>query len=388
MKMDITKKHTITTGITALLLILGVFVSPSHAWPPCIDVWKWVEPEVSKIGDEVVFTICVKNCGEIHLRDVVVDDPLLGGILSEFPSMILVGSEPNCYDFKYTIQPDDPDPLENVVTANAVCRYGNKATDTDKAIVDLVVVGIDITKTVDNPNPCFGETITYTICIENTGEWPLEHIVVEDSLLGGILSGFPDDVLDPGEVACVSFEYEVKNDDPCPLVNCVKVRSDPWGPMTNCVKDEDSVEICPQLCDEGCTPGYWKNHPECWECFEPSAKFSDIFGKVITIGSGKNIVVDPTLMEALNGNGGGVTALARHAVAAILNACDTDIAYPMGIGDIIAAVAAVLESGEPYITDLKDILDEFNNLGCPQDAHCYTQDEERTKQDSGAKSKS
>ena len=75
-------------------------------------------------------------------------------------------------------------------------------------------------------------------------------------------------------------------------------------------------------------------------------------------------------MQALNGYGGGVTALARHAVAAILNACDQDIAYPMGVGQVIAAVDDALDMGEPYVTELKDTLDYFNNYGCPQDAHC------------------
>lgn len=382
--MNRTKKHTIAAGVAALLLILGVFVSPSYAWPPCIDVWKWVEPEVSKIGDDVVYTICVKNCGEIHLRNVVVEDPLLGGVLSDFPSMVLVG-ETVCKEFTYTIKPDDPDPLVNVVTASGVCRYGNHTTDTDTATVDLVVVGIDITKAVDNTNPCFGDTVTYTICIENTGEWPMEHVLVEDSLLGGILSGFPT-ILEPGQVACASFQYEVQDDDPCPLVNCAKVRSDPLGPMTNCIKDEDCVEICPQpRGEEGLTPGYWKNHSDSWESFDPDTSFSELFGVDISIGSGKKAAEEPSLMEALNGNGGGVTALARQAAAAILNASNPDIAYPLSIKEIQDTVTAALEAGDPdIIEEVKDILDEFNNLGCPQDKE---QDKEKNKEEPEPESK-
>jgi hypothetical protein len=370
--MNSTKKSTIAAGVVALLLILGVFVSPSPAPipPPCIDVWKWVEPDVSKIGDEVVYTICVNNCGVMHLLNVLVVDTQLGGVLPGFPPVLAPG-QTVCLDFPYTIQPDDSDPLLNVVMASGVDPGGTHVEDFDTAMVDLVKVGIDITKTVDNPNPCFGDTVTYTICIENTGEWALEHVVVTDPHLGGILPGFPA-VLAPGETACIDFPYAVQDDDPCPLVNCAKVRSDPLGPMTNCVKDEDGARICPERCggDEGCTPGYWKNHPDCWECFEPDTPFSAVFGRVITIGSGKKAAEDPTLMEALNGNGGGVTALARHAVAAILNACDPDIAYPVGVGEIIDVVAGVLDLGEPHITEVKDILDEFNNFGCPQDAHC------------------
>ena len=204
--MDWIKVKTIKIGVVALGLILGVFASPSHACPPCIEVWKWVEPEVSKIGDDVVYTICVKNCGEIDLKNIAVEDPLLGGILSDFPSTLAVG-EIARRDYKYTIKTSDPDPLVNVAIASGEDEDGNHVVNSNTATVDLVKVGIDITKTVDNINPCFGDIVTYTICIENTGEWPLEHILVEDPQLVGILSEFPD-VLDVGEVAARFFARE------------------------------------------------------------------------------------------------------------------------------------------------------------------------------------
>ncbi len=203
---------------------------------------------------------------------------------------------------------------------------------------------------------------------------------MEDSLLGGILSGFPD-VLEAGQVACASFQYEVTSTDPCPLVNCAKVRSDPLGPMTNCIKDEDNVEICPRLCDgEGLTPGYWKNHSDSWKSFDPNVSFSDVFGVDISIGSGKKAAEEPNLMEVLNGNGGGVSALARQATAAILNASNTDIAYPLSIQEIKDTVAAASELGDPdIIEEVKNILDEFNNLGYPRESNGAPQNKEKDK---------
>ena len=77
-------------------------------------------------------------------------------------------------------------------------------------------------------------------------------------------------------------------------------------------------------------------------------------------------------MEALNGNGGGVTALARQAVAALLNACDPDIDYPLTEGDLIDGIYELLtDSASDYeISEAAEYLDYLNNLGCPQDAHC------------------
>jgi hypothetical protein len=226
--------------------------------------------------------------------------------------------------------------------------------------------GIDITKTVDNPNPCVGDTVTYTICIANTGDWPLENVVVTDPHLGvGPLPGFPSD-LAPGEIRCEGFRYVVQDDDPCPLVNCAKVTSNPLD-LPNEIEDEDCTEICPEPCggEEGCTPGYWKNSPGCWECFEPSTLFSDVFGVVITVrAGGKKTIKDPTLMQALNANGGGINALARHAVAALLNACDADIGYPMTMDQVIAAVQTEVPDGD--IEGLKDEFAGYNELGCGQ----------------------
>ncbi|MHC4425384.1 MAG: DUF7507 domain-containing protein [Planctomycetota bacterium] len=375
-----TKKSTIAAGVAALLLILGVFVSPSPAPipPPCIDVWKWVEPDVSKIGDDVVYTICVNNCGVMHLLNVVVADPHLGGVLPGFPPVLAPG-ETVCLDFPYTIQPGDPDPLVNVVTASGTNKYGVQVEDADTATVDLVKVGIDITKTVDNPNPCFGDTVTYTICIKNTGEWPLEHVVVMDPHLGGILPGFPA-VLAPGETVCIDFPYVVQDDDPCPLVNCAKVRSDPLGPMTNCVKDEDCARICPEHCgggDEGCTPGFWKNHPGCWcGLYHPD----DLIGSVFDLGGLSNDLngdgKPDTLMDALKYKGGkgaegAARNLLRHAVAALLNACDPDVDYPLSLGEVKELVKIYVETPDRGgMLALKDFFDALNNLGCPIDAHC------------------
>jgi len=121
---------------------------------------------------------------------------------------------------------------------------------------------------------------------------------------------------------------------------------------------------------QGCTPGYWKNHPEAWEdtAYSPNDLFSDVFGMVITIGAGgQNTIEDPTLMQALNATGGGVSALARHAVAGILNASHPDINYPRTIGTIIYYVTVKgLATDNPDTIELrKDRLDEWNNLGCP-----------------------
>jgi hypothetical protein len=120
----------------------------------------------------------------------------------------------------------------------------------------------------------------------------------------------------------------------------------------------------------GCTPGFWKNNAKnwehsAWENYVPGDFFNAVFGTTIEVrGKGKTVISNPTLLQALEANGGGINALARHAVAALLNINNPDIAYPMTEGDLFAAVQAAIIAGEPDITDLKDQLDEDNNAGC------------------------
>jgi len=128
---------------------------------------------------------------------------------------------------------------------------------------------------------------------------------------------------------------------------------------------------------EGLTPGFWKNYVRLWEGYNRDDQFSDVFGVPITIDLGKkNPNPNPTLLEALKAKGGIdeemkiYDALARHAVAALLNAAHPDVDYPMTEADIIAEVKNAIENGIMDAAEsLKNDLDALNNLGGGIDAH-------------------
>jgi hypothetical protein len=110
--------------------------------------------------------------------------------------------------------------------------------------------------------------------------------------------------------------------------------------------------------NQGCTPGYWKqpHHLDSWGDYDPGDSFNAIFG----IGTAwfPNSL---TLLQALQLNGGAEKALARHAVAALLNA-DQGF-YPQTEAQVIAAVQGVYPSGG--IEALKNLFDRQNSAGCP-----------------------
>lgn len=129
--------------------------------------------------------------------------------------------------------------------------------------------------------------------------------------------------------------------------------------------------------DEGLTPGFWKNHPELWEVYSPGQKWTSVFADPITIDMGKKTEnLDPTLLEVLGAKGGVnegenvYDALARHAVAAILNAAHTDVDYPISTASIVSQVDSVIDNGVNTDAEpLKDTLEGYNQLGGGIDAH-------------------
>ncbi|WP_458411566.1 hypothetical protein ACNQFZ_11910 [Schinkia sp. CFF1] len=112
--------------------------------------------------------------------------------------------------------------------------------------------------------------------------------------------------------------------------------------------------------DEGCTPGYWiqPQHFDSWAPtgFAPTDDFDTVFGR-------DAFTPDITLEEALSLGGVGLDALARQAVAALLNAAHPDVAYPLTTAEVISMFQAAFDSGN--YEDTKDEFDRLNNSFCP-----------------------
>jgi hypothetical protein len=115
---------------------------------------------------------------------------------------------------------------------------------------------------------------------------------------------------------------------------------------------------------EGCTPGFWKQeqHFEFWEGFAPTDTLGSVFDPAALAAA--DVDPDVTLLEALQTGGGGVDALLRQAVAALLNASSSAVDFDFTVGEVIDLVNDALASGDPdVIEDLKDQFDEANNQG-------------------------
>ncbi len=120
-----------------------------------------------------------------------------------------------------------------------------------------------------------------------------------------------------------------------------------------------SVSASKKKGSEGCTPGYWKQdqHFDSWtQPYDPgdlftSAGFEDAFPGL-------------TLLQVLQQGGGGLNALGRHTVAALLNVASGDVDYAYtSTSTVINAFNSVFPGGD--YEGQKDIFAGFNELGCP-----------------------
>lgn len=123
--------------------------------------------------------------------------------------------------------------------------------------------------------------------------------------------------------------------------------------------------------NEGCTPGYWKNHTDNWEEQTPATHL----GWVLDFPSSLASFRHDTFLDALGYRGGpglaGATRiLMRASVAAWLNAAHEGLGYPLRrygepgqLQDTVNAALASQDRGT--MLSLAADLDALNNLGCP-----------------------
>jgi hypothetical protein len=164
------------------------------------------------------------------------------------------------------------------------------------------------------------------------------------------------------------------------------------GEPNDCLDNVYVVDVNATCCvapppgGEGCTPGFWKNNGDkhgasAW-CesidgisISPGTQISDVFilnEPLVIRGKGKSTITDPTLLQALGANGGGVNAMIRHGIAAMLNACSDCVQYPNNNPlEIIMMIEDALNGapGAYTVDELHIMFAGWNEAGCPVNQH-------------------
>ena len=200
---DVTNRAEVTAKDGAGTVVRDsdtAFVDLIH---PGIDVTKVVDKNEIQPGEQVNFTINVKNTGDIALTNVTVEDSLpacnLVGPAGDNANGILDPLE----NWVYTC---DVAPVDDVTNTARVTGYDPRGTawsDEDSATVDVVRPALEIVKEADKTVIYPGERVHFTLRVRNWGDVPLSRVNVIDSMPQCYLSRAEGDngnrKLDPGE---------------------------------------------------------------------------------------------------------------------------------------------------------------------------------------------
>jgi hypothetical protein len=111
---------------------------------------------------------------------------------------------------------------------------------------------------------------------------------------------------------------------------------------------------------QGCSHGFWKNHPEAWPApFTPSTPFSEVF---------EDAFPGLTLLQVLEQGGGGLDALGRQVVAALLNAASAPVDFALSVEEVIGLFDEIwpIDPGDPLRIEMrKDYFEFLNDQTCP-----------------------
>ena len=206
-------------------------------------------PNYAHVGDIITYTYTVTNVGPASATGVKVTDDKAGTATyvsgdTNGNGKLDVG-EAWIFTATYTVLETDPDPLTNTATVTSTTEDPNMANNQASWTVDILHPAIDVSKTADKSKAYAGDTITYTITVENTGDCTLYNVVVEDETLG--ISETIEE-LAVGASENFTASYTVKVGDPDPFVNTVTASGEDFLGMKVTADDSVEVDLVAKIC--------------------------------------------------------------------------------------------------------------------------------------------
>ena len=144
---------------------------------PAITLAKTPDLQVVRSGDTVTFTIAVTNSGDVALSNVTVTDALAPDCDRSLGTLVVGQSTSYTCSLASVISD-----FTNSASVTAAAPAGPDITATDTAAVDVINPAIAIAKTPDYQMVRFGDTVTFTIVVTNSGDVPLVSVTVSDAL--------------------------------------------------------------------------------------------------------------------------------------------------------------------------------------------------------------
>nr|WP_278835033.1 adhesin [Methanobrevibacter smithii] len=245
--VDLTIKVTVEDyGVLTNNVTVGNKTSSVNITVPEIIPNKTADIENPNFGDEVTYTVNVTNAGKVNANNVVVHDVLGEGLE-------LISADGGVYDDKtrtitWTVNLNSGETKSFKVVAKVI-GYGDVTNSlvvgNKTSAVDVNVPEIIPGKDANNKAPNFGDSIDYTITVNNIGKADAKNVVVVDHLAKGLkyISSSDNGVYDAA-THTVTWVIDIAADSSFDLT--VTAVADEYGVLTNIVSVGDksaSVDV-------------------------------------------------------------------------------------------------------------------------------------------------
>jgi hypothetical protein len=349
---------------------------PSHyrAIQPLITLEKRIDGQDADdppgpalvVGAGIAWTYVVANLGDVRLTGVAVSDDQ-GPAVSCPQNLLEAGESMTCTAASVATAGEH----RNVATATGTPPVGPAVTATDPAHYVGRTAALDVEKLVNGQDAdaapglslAVGSAVLWSYVTTNTGGVALANVTVTDNR--GVAVSCPHTTLAPGEsMTCTAGGTAAAGQ----YSNLATATGTPAGGAT--VNDQDPAYYFGQVVgNQGCTPGYWKNHTASWPPtgYTTSRTVQSVFSEAWRYpAQGFATLHDALAFAGGPGTDGAAEILLRAAVAALLNASHPDVAYPRIASQVLSDVNAALASGSrDTMLALAAALDADNNRGCP-----------------------
>jgi uncharacterized repeat protein (TIGR01451 family) len=166
-----------------------------------LAVSKTVSDVLPPVGGIVTYTIILNNNGPSAATGVVVTDPIPAGIVllnANPPAGTTYDTATNTWSIPsipaggelvltLEAQVNTPEAVQNTAFISDADQYDPFTfNNRDTAEIDELVTDLRVLKTVDNPRPNVGDTVTFTVQLGNLGPNDATNVVLTDSLPPGV----------------------------------------------------------------------------------------------------------------------------------------------------------------------------------------------------------
>ena len=315
-------------------------------------------------GEPVLWSFVVTNIGDVALSDVAVSDNMITGVTC--PKTTLDPGEAMTCTASGIADPGlDCDTgtatgtwvTTTVTSSDSACYHGNTAS----IAIEKRTNGSDA-DTPQGPQITVGAAVQWTYVVTNTGDVQLTSVSVTDDR--GVTVSCPKSVLAPAEsMTCTASGTATEGQ----YANIgTATGTTPSG--STVTASDPSHYIGVSLGNQGCTPGYWKNHTDSWPPtgYSTSQTVSSVFAQSTLYPAGIASLLTALGFGGGPGLDGAAEILLRASVAALLNASHPGVSYPRTPLSVIADVNSALASqNRDTMLALAAALDADNNRGCP-----------------------